>query len=141
MPSPLSPPLRASSPLAPPAPPLPSPSLHDALQDPLHKHVKKYDDWDFSPEGRIRQAQRMRNLADGVEMAGKIAVADFVCPTEKARKEFAPDYTVWMNTIKEGRFADTNKVFQKPTFANLVIDNWDYDVDELVKLIQHYANN
>ena len=54
-----------------------------------------YDDWDFSPEGRIRQAQRMRHLADGVVMAGKIAVADFVCPTEKARAEFNPDYSVW----------------------------------------------
>lgn len=82
---------------------------------------KKYDDWDFSPEGRIRQAQRMRNLADGVVMAGKIAVADFVCPTEKARQEFAPDYTVWMNTIKEGRFEDTNKMFEKP-------ENYDYKV-------------
>ena len=40
---------------------------------------ERYDDWDFTPEGRIRQAQRMRYLADGVVLAGKIAVADFVC--------------------------------------------------------------
>ena len=59
----------------------------------------QYDDWDFTPEGRIRQAQRMRHLADGVVMAGKIAVADFVCPTEQARTEFSPNYTVWMDTI------------------------------------------
>lgn len=51
----------------------------------------RYDDWDFSLEGRIRQAQRMRYLADGVVMAGGIAIADFVCPTEHAREEFAPD--------------------------------------------------
>src|SRR6056300_237057 len=69
---------------------------------------KTYNDWDFTPEGRIRQAQRMRHLADGVVMAGKIAIADFICPTEQARKEFNPDYTVWMNTIKEGRYEDTN---------------------------------
>jgi len=49
----------------------------------------RYDDWDFSLEGRIRQAQRMRYLADGVVMAGGIAIADFVCPTEHAREEFA----------------------------------------------------
>ena len=45
-----------------------------------------YNDWDFSTEGRLRQAQRMRYLADGVVRAGKIAVADFVCPTEQARQ-------------------------------------------------------
>ena len=70
---------------------------------------KEYDDWDFSPEGRMRQAMRMKFLADGVVKAGKIAIADFVCPTEAARAEFAPDFTVWMDTIKEGRFEDTIK--------------------------------
>ena len=68
---------------------------------------ERYNDWDFSPEGRIRQAQRMKHLSDGVVMAGKIAVADFVCPTEAARAEFNADYTVWMDTIEEGRFEDT----------------------------------
>ena len=60
---------------------------------------QEYNDWDFTKAGRVRQAQRMRHLADGVVMAGKVAVADFVCPTEQARTEFAPDYTVWMDTI------------------------------------------
>jgi len=46
-----------------------------------------YDDWDFTPEGRMRQSLRMRHLADGVVMSGRIAVADFVCPTEKTRLE------------------------------------------------------
>ena len=76
---------------------------------------KAYNDWDFTPEGRIRQAQRMKYLSDGVVMAGKIAVADFVCPTDQARTEFNADYTVWMDTIKEGRFEDTNKMFEAPT--------------------------
>ena len=74
-----------------------------------------YADWDFTPEGRMRQALRMRYLADGVVRAGKVAVADFVCPTEQARLEFNPDFTVWMDTIKEGRFEDTNKMFESPT--------------------------
>ena len=82
-----------------------------------------YNDWDFTPEGRMRQALRMRFLADGVVMAGKIAVADFVCPTEQARQEFNPDFTVWMDTIKEGRFEDTNKMFVPPA-------NFDYHVAE-----------
>ena len=70
--------------------------------------------WDFSPEGRMRQAQRMKFISDGVVMAGKIAVADFVCPTQKARKEFGADFTVWMDTIEEGRYEDTNKMFEPP---------------------------
>ena len=70
---------------------------------------EKYNDWDFTIQGRIRQAQRMRFLADEVVKSGSIAVADFVCPTKQARIEFAPDYTVWMNTIEEGRYEYTNK--------------------------------
>ena len=69
--------------------------------------------WDFSLEGRIKQAQRMKFLSDGVVMVRKIAVVHFVCPTQKARDEFDADFTVWMDTIKEGRYEDTNKMFEK----------------------------
>ena len=80
---------------------------------------KKYEGhdmskWDFSPEGRMRQAQRMRHLADGIVMTGKIAVADFVCPTGEAREKFEPDFVVWMDTIPEGRYEDTNAIFETP---------------------------
>ena len=83
-----------------------------------------YDDWDFSPEGRLRQALRMKYLADGIVMAGKVAVADFVCPTSEARLEFRPDFTVWMDTIKEGRFADTNRLFQNPPKCDYHVAQW-----------------
>ena len=73
-----------------------------------------YNDWDFSLEGRIRQANRMKYLADGVVMAGKVAVADFICPTEELRQHFNPDFTVWMDTIETGRFEDTNAMFEAP---------------------------
>ena len=87
---------------------------------------EKYDDWDFSTEGRMRQAARMRHLADGVSMAGKIAITDFVCPFQKARDEFEPDYVIWMNTIEEGRFEDTNKVFERPNSldVNYIVDSF-----------------
>jgi len=85
---------------------------------------ERYNDWDFSMEGRLRQANRMRHLADGVVMAGKIAVADFVCPTEEARKEFDPDFTVWMDTIDQGRFEDTNKIFQQPLKVDYHVSDW-----------------
>lgn len=85
---------------------------------------EEYNDWDFTPEGRMRQAMRMRYLADGVVRAGKIAVADFVCPTEQARTEFAPDFTVWMDTIKEGRFEDTNRIFVPPLHCDYHVSAW-----------------
>jgi len=102
---------------------------------------EQYDDWDFTPEGRIRQAQRMRHLADGVVLAGKIAVADFVCPTPQARTEFGADYVVWMDTIKEGRFEDTNQMY-----VPLERGQYDYHVaewfndthKELVKIVSTY---
>ena len=66
----------------------------------------------------------MKHLADGVVMAGKIAVTDFVCPTEEARKAFNPDFTIWMDTIQEGRFDDTNKMFQKPVDVDYHVEKW-----------------
>ena len=93
-----------------------------------------YDDWDFTPEGRMRQAQRMRHLSDGVVMAGKIAVTDFVCPTEAARNAFDPDFTVWMDTIKEGRFEDTNKVFEQPPACDYHVADWFDDTHETLML-------
>ena len=83
-----------------------------------------YDDWDFTPEGRMRQAQRMRHLSDGVVRAGKIAVTDFICPTEKTRQEFDPDFTIWMDTINESRFEDTNRMFESPPECDYHISEW-----------------
>ena len=98
-----------------------------------------YDDWDFTPEGRIRQAQRMRHLSDVVVMAGKIAVTDFVCPTEAARNAFDPDFTVWMDTIKEGRFEDTNKVFEQPPKCDYHVADWfDNTHETLMLAVERY---
>ena len=72
------------------------------------------NDWDFSEEGRIRQAKRMADYAEKYNKEGQHVIADFICPTPEARKLFNPDYIVWINTIKEGRFEDTNKMFVKP---------------------------
>ena len=85
---------------------------------------KEYNDWDFSPEGRMRQATRMRYLADGVVMSGKVAVADFVAPTGQARAEFNPDYTVWMDTIKESPYEDTNVLFETPDTVDYHVAKW-----------------
>ena len=82
---------------------------------------KEADDWDFTSEGRIRQANRMKTLAQKAVDANRIVVADFICPTESTRQDFGADYTIWMDTIKEGRFDDTNKVFEEPKNPNFIV--------------------
>ena len=75
---------------------------------------KTANDWDFSEEGRIRQAKRMASLALKLKDQNNYVVADFICPTPEARNLFPADYIIWVDTIREGRFDDTNKMFVKP---------------------------
>jgi adenylylsulfate kinase len=82
------------------------------------------NDWDFSSEGRIRQSMRMKTFADFEKENNRVVICDFVCPTRETRKNFNPDITIWMNTITEGRFEDTNKMFEKPT-------NVDFHITEM----------
>ena len=88
----------------------------------------EYNDWDFSEEGRVRQANRMRDLANKLKEEGNYVVADFVCPTREARKLFGADYTIWMDTIKKGRFEDTNQMFKKPEKFNFHVTTQDAKV-------------
>jgi len=75
---------------------------------------KEANDWDFSEEGRKRQSKRMADFAIKLRSEGNFVVADFICPTPEARQLFPADYVIWVDTIKEGRFDDTNKMFIKP---------------------------
>ncbi len=75
---------------------------------------KEAKDWDFSEEGRKRQAKRMAEFAKNLRNKGNYVIADFICPTPEARKLFSADYIIWVDTIKKGRFDDTNKMFVKP---------------------------
>ena len=86
---------------------------------------KEADDWDFSPEGRVRQANRMKKLAQESVDNNRIVVADFVCPTEVTREDFNADYVIWMDTIKEGRFDDTNKMFEQPKKYDFKVTHMD----------------
>jgi len=99
----------------------------------------EYNDWDFSKEGRMRQADRMKYLSDVVVEAGQIVVADFICPTEETRKEFDADFTVWMDTIKAGRFDDTNAMFETPIKVDYHIEAWFDDAHkQLVPIIKRW---
>ena len=82
------------------------------------------NDWDFSDEGRTRQSNRMKTFADFEKSHGRFVICDFVCPTKSTRANFDADITIWMDTIKEGRFEDTNKLFQKPDNVTYHIKEW-----------------
>jgi len=75
---------------------------------------KEANDWDFSEKGRVKQAKRMADAALKLKKQGFNVVADFICPTPEARALFPADHIIWMDTITEGRFNDTNKMFVKP---------------------------
>ena len=89
---------------------------------------KEADDWDFSEEGRTRQSLRMWTLAEEAVNNNRVVVADFVCPTEETRKQFNADYTIWMDTIEEGRFEDTNKMFEEPSQYDFKIGHKEADM-------------
>ena len=72
------------------------------------------NDWDFSEEGRKKQAKRMSDAALKLKSEGNNVIADFICPTPEARSLFPADCTIWVDTIKKGRFDDTNAMFVKP---------------------------
>jgi len=86
---------------------------------------KEANDWDFSEEGRKRQSKRMGNFAKKLKEEGNYVVADFICPTPEARNLFPADYIIWVDTIKEGRFDDTNKMFVKPEKFNFQVTTQD----------------
>jgi GTPase SAR1 family protein len=87
--------------------------------DTIREH---FNDWDFSPEGRERQAWRFANDYP-------FGIFDFVAPLEHYRKLVAADCTIFMNTIGEGRYKDTNKIFEPPLSC-------DYEVKEWIELNQ-----
>ena len=86
---------------------------------------KAANDWDFSEEGRKRQAKRMSDEAIKIKKEGNNVIADFICPTPEARELFPADYIIWVDTIKKGRFEDTNQMFIKPDKFNFHVTTQD----------------
>jgi len=102
---------------------------------------KEYDDWDFSVEGRHRQADRMYMLSR--KACTKYVVLDFVCPLPECRKKIDAQYVIWMNTIKEGRFDDTNQMFVQPTEdeVDLTLSKYctDADLEYVIKKLDRLS--
>jgi len=66
----------------------------------------------------------MKSLADYESENKRIVICDFICPTSETRKMFDPDIVIWLDTISEGRFEDTNKLFEKPENIDFRVTEW-----------------
>lgn len=84
---------------------------------------EKFNDWDFTEEGRIRQSIRMKAMAE--ESQADFVICDFVAPLPKMRENFDADWTIWIDTITEGRFEDTNKMFVPPEIYDFRVTEQD----------------
>lgn len=99
---------------------------------------KQFNDWDFSTEGRIRQSLRMLSFA--LKCTGDYVICDFVAPLVEMRNNFKADWTVWVDTIAEGRYADTNKAFVEPKEYDFRVT--EQDADKWAEFIgDHILNN
>lgn len=93
-------------------------------------------DLGFTAQDRIEQSRRMGALARLTSKQGQITVVDFVCPTEETRDAFGDaDIVIWMDTIAESRFEDTNKIWEDPTLYDLAFTSWDdSNVDKIIDM-------
>ena len=89
-----------------------------------------YNDWDFSGQGRERQSLRMRKLAE-LEM---ISISAFIAPLPGYIRNFFPDKLIWMDTVEDCKYEDTNKLFQSPQKYDVRITKW-IDEDQLYKCL------
>ena len=103
---------------------------------------KDANDWDFSLNGRKRQAERMKKLADESLKKNNYVIVDFVCPTPQTRENFNADFVIWMDTIKKGRFDDTNKMFIAPKKYDFRVTKKEAEVVvlKIVTKIKHLQN-
>jgi hypothetical protein len=97
-------------------------------------------DLGFSEAEREEQSRRLGAMARLLSKQGHDVIVDFVCPTKETRTVFGkPDILVWMNTINEGRFLDTNKLWQDPDFYDHSFEE-QVSVDDMVDyLIKEFA--
>jgi adenylylsulfate kinase len=99
---------------------------------------KRFNDWDFSREGRIRQSLRMFEFA--VKCSGDFVICDFVAPLPEMRNNFKADWTIWMDTIDAGRYDDTNRAFVPPDVYDFRIT--EQNAEKWVEFIgQHILDN
>ncbi len=95
---------------------------------------KVWTDLTFKYTDRLIQAQRMGALSDMLNAQGYDTIADFVCPTDETRKKFGKAFVVWIDRIKESKFEDTNKLFEKPKKVDVHI-KYGHTIDQQIEII------
>lgn len=85
---------------------------------------KQHNDWDFSHEGRIRQAHRMHELSKSCNTP---VIIDFICPLQEMRQIVNADWTIWMDTENKSRYADTDKIFEPPSLYDFRVTEKNVD--------------
>jgi len=95
-----------------------------------------YNDWNFTFQGRDRQSVRMRRLAE----VDPISISAFIAPLPCYIRNFFPDKIIWMDTVKECKYEDTNKLFQSPLKYDVRIKKLGDD-DEAFNLVRDYFDN
>lgn len=100
----------------------------------------QYNDWDFSKEGRLRQCNRMLELSN--KSVAKYVICDFVAPTEEIRKMFNADVTIFVDTIDNSEYSDTNSIFEKPSKYDIRVDSKHsvYWSTQIIKYLQTINN-
>ena len=108
--------------------------------DAVRVHINK--DLGFSETDRIEQARRMGWLCDRVVDVGCFAIADFICPTPATRAAFVAEgeaFVIFVDRIKAGPFADTNRMFVAPERFDLRITpdgQPEYWAEQAMKLLR-----
>lgn len=96
-------------------------------------------DLGFAPEDRIEHARRMGEMARMLSGQGLDVVIDFICPTQTTREAFGrADIVIWMDTLKEGRFEDTNRLWENPKEYDMKVETYDAQLhtESIIQLFQ-----
>ena len=90
---------------------------------------ESHKDWDFSPGGRLRQAERMARLAKKSE--AQFVIADFIAPTKETRDVFNADMLIWLDTVKTSKYTNTDVIFQNPTIYDFKVTKKNAKIEAL----------
>lgn len=74
----------------------------------------EYNDWDFSIEGRMRQAERMHDKAQQQFQWVDTVIIDMICPLKEMRKIIKPDIIIYMEREGNKKFKNTDEIFEEP---------------------------
>jgi ABC-type cobalamin/Fe3+-siderophores transport system ATPase subunit len=115
-------------------------TLHDHLPNAVHVNgdaVRKTlsSDLGFSHADRLEQGRRVRGVADLLELQGRIAIVDFVCPLPETQALFSDSIVIWMDTIRASRYQDTNRLFSPPQRSTLHVTQWSQLEGETIQQI------